>query len=308
MHRPLTHRPPAGTPAPTAAGPPDGAWRSPPSFSAFSFSGRLRLAISSGSSWDIRFPTRRRRLLRTISPGFRRVSGDARISLRPATSRSRNIADASSSASRQSAAASTTKRAASPNSWRNSSGRRTARSSTPSWRGAVPPRRPDETYLRGPRHLGYVLREPAPRWRAASLCRRALRPSRRRGPSRQGQCHEAGILAPRRRTPDVATSPPAPPPLWLRARRACDVTRITPSRKAAEPERQMDDQGSVAREPLGPKETTMSKSETGKIENGHTARVLRDDELDLVSGGLELENCLISNFMAPRRADFIVAS
>jgi len=70
----------------------------------------------------------------------------------------------------------------------------------------------------------------------------------------------------------------------------------------------MDDQGSVAREPLGPKETTMSKSETGKIENGHTARVLRDDELDLVSGGLELENCLISNFMAPRRADFIVAS
>lgn len=52
----------------------------------------------------------------------------------------------------------------------------------------------------------------------------------------------------------------------------------------------------------------MSKSETGKIENGHTARVLRDDELDLVSGGLELENCLISSFMAPRRGDFIVAS
>jgi len=29
----------------------------------------------------------------------------------------------------------------------------------------------------------------------------------------------------------------------------------------------------------------MSKTETGKIENAKTARVLRDDELDAVSGG-----------------------
>jgi hypothetical protein len=29
----------------------------------------------------------------------------------------------------------------------------------------------------------------------------------------------------------------------------------------------------------------MSKTETGKIENAKTARVLRDDELDVVSGG-----------------------
>src|SRR5262245_14685068 len=52
----------------------------------------------------------------------------------------------------------------------------------------------------------------------------------------------------------------------------------------------------------------MSKSETSRIENDHTARVMKDDELDLVSGGLELENCHMSNFMAPKRADFIVAS
>jgi hypothetical protein len=32
-------------------------------------------------------------------------------------------------------------------------------------------------------------------------------------------------------------------------------------------------------------ETTMSKTETGKIENVHSAHVLRDDELDVVSGG-----------------------
>jgi hypothetical protein len=29
----------------------------------------------------------------------------------------------------------------------------------------------------------------------------------------------------------------------------------------------------------------MSKTETGKIENAHSARVLRDDELDVVSAG-----------------------
>ena len=31
----------------------------------------------------------------------------------------------------------------------------------------------------------------------------------------------------------------------------------------------------------------MSKTETGKIENDHTARTLSDDELDAVSGGLQ---------------------
>ena len=30
----------------------------------------------------------------------------------------------------------------------------------------------------------------------------------------------------------------------------------------------------------------MSKTEAGMIENAHTARVLQDDELDAVSGGL----------------------
>ena len=41
----------------------------------------------------------------------------------------------------------------------------------------------------------------------------------------------------------------------------------------------------------------MSKTETGNIENDHTARMLSGDELDAVSGGLEyqLRNCLISS-------------
>jgi len=47
----------------------------------------------------------------------------------------------------------------------------------------------------------------------------------------------------------------------------------------------------LEREPLNPKERLMSKIETdkietGKIENDHTARMLSDDELDAVSGGL----------------------
>ena len=38
----------------------------------------------------------------------------------------------------------------------------------------------------------------------------------------------------------------------------------------------------------------------GASESAQSTRVLRGDELDLVSGGIELENCLISNVVAPR--------
>jgi hypothetical protein len=59
-----------------------------------------------------------------------------------------------------------------------------------------------------------------------------------------------------------------------------------------------------------PKETMMSKTETGKIDNARTARMLRDDELDVVSGGLNLYECLISGVVARRseRGDFIATS
>jgi len=46
----------------------------------------------------------------------------------------------------------------------------------------------------------------------------------------------------------------------------------------------------------------MSKTETGKIENDRTVRILRDNELDVVSGGITLchEGFEISVVAAPR--------
>jgi hypothetical protein len=54
----------------------------------------------------------------------------------------------------------------------------------------------------------------------------------------------------------------------------------------------------------------MSKTETGKIENAKTARALRDNELDLVSGGINLYECMISGVVARKSesGDFIVTS
>ena len=42
----------------------------------------------------------------------------------------------------------------------------------------------------------------------------------------------------------------------------------------------------------------MRKTETDKMENVPNAPMLRDDELDFVSGGLtlNLENCMVSSF------------
>jgi len=50
----------------------------------------------------------------------------------------------------------------------------------------------------------------------------------------------------------------------------------------------------------------MSKTETGKIENADSARVLRDDELDAVSGGITLchEGFEIAVVAAPKPGSF----
>src|SRR5262249_6788804 len=50
---PVTHRPPAGTPGPTAADRRDAAWRSPQSFSASSFFGPLGPVLIGYSVWTL---------------------------------------------------------------------------------------------------------------------------------------------------------------------------------------------------------------------------------------------------------------
>ena len=56
----------------------------------------------------------------------------------------------------------------------------------------------------------------------------------------------------------------------------------------------------------------MNKIETGKIENDHTARMLSDDELDMVSGALTLnytkvEGVVARGYLSVELEDIIVS-
>jgi hypothetical protein len=52
----------------------------------------------------------------------------------------------------------------------------------------------------------------------------------------------------------------------------------------------------------------MSKNELLLRETVQTIRALGDDELDAVSGGLNLENCMISGFAGVVMEDILVTS